>query len=85
MAHRLRLTVQYEEGQDGWIIARVRELPAAMSQGRNRQEARENVLDALQELALSFLGGEPTPHERDDGETAPHERDDTEPLEVTIR
>jgi predicted RNase H-like HicB family nuclease len=54
MAHRLRLTVQYEEGQDGWIIARVRELPAAMSQGRTRQEARDNVLDALQELALSI-------------------------------
>ena len=75
MAHRLRLTVQYEDGQDGWIIARVRELPAAMSQGRTRQEARDNVLDALQELAMSYLGGE----------AAPRERDDSESLEVTIR
>lgn len=79
MAHRLRLTVQYEEGQDGWVIARVRELPAAMSQGRTRQEARDNVLDALQELALSYLGGDLG------GDAAPGERDDSEPLEVTIR
>jgi predicted RNase H-like HicB family nuclease len=75
MAHQLRLTVQYEQGEDGWILARVRELPAAMSQGRTREEARSNVLDALQELALSYLGGE----------APPVERDDSEPLEVTIR
>lgn len=75
MAHRLRLTVQYEEGEDGWVIARVRELPAAMSQGRTREEARDNVLDALQELALSYLGGP----------AAPLEPGDSEPLEVTIR
>lgn len=75
MTHQLRLTVQYETGQDGWIVARVRELPAAMSQGRTREEARSNVLDALQQLALSYLSGE----------APPLERDDSEPLEVTIR
>jgi len=32
----------------GWIVARVLEVPGAVSQGRNREEARENVLDALQ-------------------------------------
>jgi len=31
----------------GWIVARVLEIPGAMSQGRTREEARENVLDAL--------------------------------------
>jgi predicted RNase H-like HicB family nuclease len=75
MAHQLLLTVQYEEGENGWIIARVRELPAAMSQGRTRKEARDNVLDALQELARSYLGGE----------APPIDHGDSEPLEVTIR
>lgn len=32
----------------GWIVARVLEVPGAISQGRTREEARENVLDALQ-------------------------------------
>ena len=29
------------------IVARVLEVPGALSQGRTRQEARENVVDAL--------------------------------------
>lgn len=33
--------------EDGWIVVRVLEVLGAMSQGRTREEARENVLDAL--------------------------------------
>ena len=33
--------------EDGWIVARVLEVPGALSQGRTRKEARVNVLDAL--------------------------------------
>jgi len=33
--------------EGGWIVARVLEVPGALSQGRTREEARENVLDAL--------------------------------------
>jgi predicted RNase H-like HicB family nuclease len=33
--------------EQGWIVARILEIPGAMSQGRTREEARENVLDAL--------------------------------------
>jgi predicted RNase H-like HicB family nuclease len=33
--------------EEGWIVARVLEVPGAISQGRTREEARENVLDAL--------------------------------------
>ena len=32
---------------EGWIVARVVEVPGALSQGRTREEARENVIDAL--------------------------------------
>lgn len=45
---RLRLTIAYEEpDEDGWIVARVVEVPGAISQGRTRAEARENAFDAL--------------------------------------
>jgi predicted RNase H-like HicB family nuclease len=33
--------------EDGWIVARVLEVSGALSQGSTREEARENVLDAL--------------------------------------
>ena len=33
--------------EDGWIVARVLQVPGAISQGRTREEARENVIDAL--------------------------------------
>ena len=49
----LRLTIAYEEPDEkGWIVARVIEVPGAISQGRTREEARDNVIDALR-LMLS--------------------------------
>jgi predicted RNase H-like HicB family nuclease len=42
------LTIVYEDGdEDGWIVAAIPAVPGALSQGRTRDEARENVLDAL--------------------------------------
>ncbi len=53
MSEKLRLTITYDEpDEDGWIVARVTEVPGAISQGRTREEARENVIDALR-LMLS--------------------------------
>lgn len=52
MSESLRFTILYEEGEDGWIVARVKEVPGAISQGGTRDEARENVVDALR-LMLS--------------------------------
>jgi predicted RNase H-like HicB family nuclease len=49
----LRLTITFEEpDEEGWIVASVLEVPGALSQGRTRAEARENVIDALR-LMLS--------------------------------
>ncbi len=43
------MTITFEDpDEEGWIVARILEVPGALSQGRTRQEARENVLDALQ-------------------------------------
>jgi predicted RNase H-like HicB family nuclease len=45
---RLRMTIAYEEpDEDGRVVARVVEVPGALSQGHTRAEARENVIDAL--------------------------------------
>ena len=42
------MTITVEEpDEEGWIVARVLEVPGALSQGRTRGEARENVIDAL--------------------------------------
>ena len=43
----LRLTVRYTEAGDGWVTAQVAEVPGAISQGKTREEARANVIDAL--------------------------------------
>lgn len=53
MSDKLRLTIAFDDpDEDGWIVARVVEVPGALSQGRTRAEARENVIDALR-LMLS--------------------------------
>jgi predicted RNase H-like HicB family nuclease len=44
------LTIVYEDGGDGWIVASIPEVPSTHSQGRSREEARENVIDALQTM-----------------------------------
>ena len=60
MSERLRFTISFEEpDEEGWIVARVVEVPGAISQGRTRGEARENVIDALR-LMLSPEGDTPS-------------------------
>lgn len=52
-SEKLRLTIAYDEPDEvGWIVARVVKVPGAISQGRTRNEARDNVIDALR-LMLS--------------------------------
>ena len=43
----LQLTVHFEDAGEGWVMATVPEVPGAISQGRTRAEARQNVVDAL--------------------------------------
>ena len=45
-----RLTVEFTENPDGWVSAQIEEFPAAISQGRDKDEALANVLDALHDL-----------------------------------
>jgi predicted RNase H-like HicB family nuclease len=48
MAPSVDFTIAFDPpDEQGWIVARVLEVPGALSQGRTREEARQNVLDAL--------------------------------------
>jgi predicted RNase H-like HicB family nuclease len=48
MAATVDFTIAFDQpDEEGWIVARMLEVPGALSQGRTREEARENVLDAL--------------------------------------
>ena len=42
------LTAVYEQGEDGWIVVTCPEVPGAISQGRDMEEAREMIHDAVQ-------------------------------------
>lgn len=73
MSESLQLTIVYESGEDGWVIASIPEVPGAHSQGKTREEARDNVIDALRGvLELRF------------GEHPPGLAADSEPLELVI-
>lgn len=70
---RLRMTIVFDEPDEaGWIVARVVEVPGALSQGRTREEARKNVLDALQVVLA--------PDDQDDLGLAGR----SEPLDLTV-
>ena len=43
----LEVTITYEDNDDGWIVASVLEVRGVHSQGRTRDEARANLLEAL--------------------------------------
>lgn len=55
------LDVVYDDAGGGWIMATVPQIPGAFSQGRTREEARANVLDALRELLLARGAEDPAP------------------------
>jgi predicted RNase H-like HicB family nuclease len=73
VSDELHLTIRYSDAGDGWVTAQIAEIAGAISQGATREEARTNVLDAL-ELLL-------TPDEQLTGATQP---DDSESLTLTI-
>ena len=51
-SEELDLTIVYEDGDDGWVVASIPEVAGVYSQGSSREEARSNVIDALR-LMLS--------------------------------
>jgi len=43
----MKFTAIIEQGENGWLVGQVEEVPAAISQGKNVDELKENLLDAL--------------------------------------
>lgn len=61
MPETLRFTIRFSDGGDGWIMAQIEEVPGAISQGRDREEARSNVIDALRLMLKPEPGESPQP------------------------
>ncbi len=74
MSESLVVTIVYEQGDDGWVVASIPEVPGAHSQGRTREEARANVIDALRGILELRFGKHPDISEGTD----------SEPLELVI-
>jgi predicted RNase H-like HicB family nuclease len=72
MSDALRFTIRYSDGGEGWVMAQVEQVPGAISQGRTRKEARENVIDALRLM--------PEPEPEPDHTVDP----DREPLDLPL-
>lgn len=47
-------TVVYQTVEDGWIMASVPELPGAVTQGRDMEEARSMIKEAVELLLVSY-------------------------------
>ena len=43
----MKFTAIVEQGESGWYVGQIDEVPAAMSQGETMEELRENLLDDL--------------------------------------
>lgn len=68
MTGQVRLTIRYTDAGEGWVTAQVAEIPAAISEGRTREEARANVLDALQVVLTpdeELMGQQPSETDSD--------------------
>ena len=78
MTARIALTAVYEPVEQGWVQARLAELPAVITAGPTLDAARELLADALREYLLS-LAESPAPAAGQNG--AVH----SEPLEIVIR
>ncbi|MGQ0774819.1 MAG: type II toxin-antitoxin system HicB family antitoxin [Pseudonocardiales bacterium] len=68
-------TVIFEEVGDGWVQARLRELPGVITAAPSRGQAARDVVDALREYLLSL---------RDVPEPRREPQDATDTIQLTI-
>ena len=76
MGVHVSLTAVYEPVEDGWVQARIEELPAVITAGSSLEEAKALLLDALREYLLSL--GDAPPPEQDGGPST------REPLDIVL-
>jgi len=65
MSDHLALTIVFEPGENGWVIASIPEVAGVFSQGRTRAEARVNVIDALRLMLSPEPAGDDDRRERE--------------------
>jgi predicted RNase H-like HicB family nuclease len=59
-------------GEDGWWVAEVPSLPGAISQGRTKDEALENIREAIDLIEdVMHEQGDPVPEDHLDAEAKP--------------
>lgn len=56
----MKLTAIIEQGENGWLVGQIEEIPAVMSQGKSKDELKANLIDALN-LYLETSPAEPMP------------------------
>jgi predicted RNase H-like HicB family nuclease len=44
---RMKLTAIIENGENGWLVGQIEEIPAVISQGKSIEELKGNLVDAL--------------------------------------
>jgi predicted RNase H-like HicB family nuclease len=50
------LKVVFCQGEDGFVIAECPQLPGCMSQGRTKEEAARNIVDAIESVLIVRMG-----------------------------
>lgn len=55
MSAEVAFTAAYEDVEDGWVQARLVEIPGVITVAPTRAEAQEALLDALAEYLRSFV------------------------------
>ena len=55
MSESVTFTAIYEPVEDGWVQARLAEIPGVSTAAPTRHEAEALLLDALREFLLSFI------------------------------
>jgi predicted RNase H-like HicB family nuclease len=58
MSESVRFTAIYEDAGDGWVMARIAELPEVITQGASEEEAREMVQTALRDWLEFYVESE---------------------------
>ncbi|NQT34497.1 type II toxin-antitoxin system HicB family antitoxin [bacterium] len=58
----MKYRVIIEPDESGWFVAECPSLPGCISQGKTREEARDNIMDAIKGYIASLeKHGEPVP------------------------
>jgi predicted RNase H-like HicB family nuclease len=60
----MELTLVITKGKDGYLIGKIKEVPAVVTQGKTLEEVKENILDALQ-LYLEDMRADNSDHDED--------------------